>query len=488
MSPGPSRAGQAAAPLIHDPVVAGLWYPATAPELRKLVQDYLDQAPSHDATGRIIALISPHAGFVYSGPVAAHSFKALQGQKFDTVIVIGPSHYMAFSGVATLDCAGFRTPLGVIDLDSKLVAALMKREPRIINVPDPFEKEHSVEAELPFLQVVLPGFKLVPLIMGNPDISTCRWLADAIVDCVKGKSVLIVASSDLSHYHPYDAAVEMDQLLLQKIRTMDAEAVEQCLDSRKCEACGRGPIITAMLAAGKLGASRCDIIKYANSGDITGEKMSPRGVVGYGAACFAKPAAGRDRDAWEPEKKKAGIDLGLTKEERAELHAIAAKAIKAGLTRGTSSPQPVETNSRKLKEPSGVFVTIYKKGALRGCIGQIVPRMPLAEAVGEMAEQAAFHDPRFTPVRSDELEDLKIEISVLTPLKKIDSTDDIEIGKHGIVIARDSSVGLLLPQVATEYGWDRTEFLENCCLKAGLPREIWKDKKTEIYIFSADVF
>jgi AmmeMemoRadiSam system protein A len=322
--------------------------------------------------------------------------------------------------------------------------------------------------------------------MGDPDITTCRWLAEAIVECTRGKSALIVASSDLSHYHSYDVAVEMDQQLLQKIRAMDAEGADQCLENRKCEACGRGPIITAMLAAKKLGVDRCDILRYANSGDVTGVKMSPGGVVGYGAACFSMPSAGRDRD--EAEKKKAGIDLGLSKEERAELHSIARKAIEARLTSSASTSRAPEKDFPKLKEPRGAFVTLHKKGTLRGCIGQIVPRMPLAEAVAAMAEEAAFRDPRFTPVRFDELNDLEIEISVLTPLQRIHSTDEIQVGKHGIVIVRDGSMGLLLPQVATEYGWDRTEFLEHSCLKAGLSRDTWKDKQTEIYIFSADVF
>jgi hypothetical protein len=487
VSPRASTAGQAASAEIHDPAVAGMWYPGSPSDLRKLVEDYLGRASSADVKGRILAVVSPHAGFMYSGQVAGYAFKAIQGQKFDSVIVIGPSHYMAFSGVATYDCAGFRTPLGVIPLDTQLMAALMKREPRITSRPDAFRQEHSVEAELPFLQVALPGFKLVPLIMGNPDMETCRWLAEAIAECAKGKSVLIVASSDLSHYHSYDVAVGMDQLLLQKVGAMDTEGLRQCLRNGKCEACGQGPIMTAMLAAEELGADRCDILKYANSGDVTGEKTSPRGVVGYSAACFTKSSASRDRDKSEQEKKKAGIDLGLTKEERAELHAIARQAINAGLASKTGSLH-VDPTSQKLKEPKGAFVTLYKKGILRGCIGQIVPRMPLAEAVSAMAEQAAFHDPRFPPVRADEVDDLKIEISVLTPLRKIDSKDEIEVGKHGIVIVRDSSVGLLLPQVATEYGWDRIEFLENCCLKASLPRESWQDKGTDIYVFSADVF
>jgi AmmeMemoRadiSam system protein B/AmmeMemoRadiSam system protein A len=486
LCPAGLKGGETPSALIHDPVVAGTWYPETASELRKLVEEYLSRVPERDSKGRTVAIISPHAGYIYSGQVAAHSFKAVQGQKFDSVIVIGPSHYVPFKGVATYDCAGFRTPLGVIPLDSKLIAALVKRESRIKDLPGVFRQEHSLEAELPFLQIVLPGFKLVPLVMGDPDVTTCRWLAEAIVECTKGKSVLIVASSDLSHYHSYDVAAEMDQRLLQKIGAMDIEGIDQCLEGRKCEACGQGPIITAMLAAKKLGADRCDILKYANSGDVTGEKMSPRGVVGYGAARISRPLTDRDKD--QAEKKKAGIDLGLTKEERTELHEIARKAIKARLTSGASLPRGVETASPKLKEPRGAFVTLYRKGELRGCIGQIVPKMPLGEAVAAMAQEAAFRDPRFTPVRNEELDDLNIEISVLTPLQKIDSTDEIEVGKHGIVIVRGGSMGLLLPQVATEYNWDRNEFLEHCCLKAGLPRNSWKDKETEIYIFSADVF
>ncbi len=480
------RAGEPPSAMIHGPVVDGTWYPGTASELRKQVEEYLSRVPDPDSKGQTIAIISPHAGYIYSGQVAAHSFKTVRGQKFDSVIVIGPSHYVPFRGVATYDCAGFSTPLGVIPLDSELIAALVKRDPRIKDLPGVFQQEHSLEAELPFLQVVLPGFKLVPLVMGDPDITTCRWLAEAIVECTKGKSVLVVASSDLSHYHSYDTASEMDQRLLQKIAAMDIEGVNQCLEDKKCEACGRGPIITAMLAAKKLGAGQCDILQYANSGDVTGEKMSPRGVVGYGAARISKPLPYRDRD--EAEKKKAGIDLGLTKEERAELHAIARKAIEAKLTSGASVSRGVETASGKLKEPRGAFVTLYEKGELRGCIGQIVPKMPLAEAVAAMAQEAAFRDPRFTPVRSGELNDLKIEISVLTPLQKIDSADEIEIGKHGIVIVRGGSMGLLLPQVATEYNWDRNQFLDHCCLKAGLPTSAWKEKETEIYIFSADVF
>lgn len=478
---------QTAAGQIHDPILAGTWYPGKSEELRAQVGNYLDQVPAHHPDGRITALISPHAGYVYSGQVAAYSYKQLLGQKFDTVIVIGPSHQVAFTGVATYDCAGFRTPMGVVSLDNQLISTLTKSDSNIRSLPEVFRKEHSLEIQLPFLQAALPGFKLVPLVMGDYDLSACSRLSKAIVESVKGKSVLIVASSDLSHYHSYETAREMDSRLLEKVRSMDVDGLNECLESGKCEACGRGPIITAMLTVKRLGANRCDIIHYANSGDVTGDKNSYRGVVGYAAAVFSTPPS--DKDGAEPGDAKPGtpgIDLGLTAAERTELHSIAKKVVEARCG-GKEAPR-ITTASAKLKEPSGAFVTIYKNGELRGCIGQITAQKPLIEAVAEMAEAAALRDPRFSPVRSDELKDLKIEISVLTPFKKIDSPDEIEIGKHGLIIKRGGSMGLLLPQVATEYGWDRTAFVENTCRKAGLPKDAWKQKDTEIFIFSADVF
>lgn len=477
-------AAQTSEGLIHGPVLAGTWYPEKPDELRAQVSDYLNRVPAHDSGGAIMALIVPHAGYIYSGQVAAYSYKLLAGQKFDTVIVIGPSHYIPFSGVATYDCAGFRTPVGVVPLDTQLIGSLIKSDSRIRDFPEVFKQEHSIEIQLPFLQATLASFKLVPLVMGDADLSACRRLADTLVESIKGKSVLIVASSDLSHYHSYETARDMDQRLLEKVRVMDVEGLCECLDLGKCEACGRGPIITTMLAMKKLGINRCDVIHYANTGDATGEKNSYRGVVGYSAAAFYKPSP--DRDGAAPNGTKPGIDLGFTPEERAELHSIAWKVIEACCS-GKEKPK-ITPSSSKLKEPSGAFVTIYKNGSLRGCIGQIVARKPLFEAVAEMAEAAALQDPRFSPVRSDELKDLKVEISVLTPFKKIDSPEEIEVGKHGIIMKRGGEMGLLLPQVATEYGWDRKSFLENTCMKAGLPKDAWKDKETEIYIFSADVF
>ncbi len=469
---------------IQEPVVAGTWYPGNPSELKAQVVAYLDKAAGGSVDGKIAAIVCPHAGFIYSGQVAAYSYGLLRGRKFDTVIVIGVSHRYPFRGVAVSDCAGFRTPLGVMPVDGGLLSELTRREPRIKNLPEAFQSEHSLEIQLPFIQTVMPGARLVPLIIGDHDLSTCKWLADDLADCIRGKSVLMVASSDLSHYHSYDTAREMDRRLLEKLSAMDPASLDECFSSGKCEACGRGPIITAMLTAKRLGANSCKILHYENSGDVTGDKNSPRGVVGYAAAAFFK--ASSDRDAAEAPPKKVGTDLGLSDQDRAQLHSIARRTVEA-TCRGEQTP-PIRTSSPKLKEPRAAFVTLYKKGELRGCIGYVTARKPLADAVAEMAEAAALHDPRFKPVRPDELGDIKIEISVLTPIKKVNSPEEIEVGRHGLVISKDGTMGLLLPQVATEQGWDRNTFLEHTCLKAGLPRNAWKEKGTEIYIFSAEVF
>ncbi|MBW2039844.1 MAG: AmmeMemoRadiSam system protein A [Deltaproteobacteria bacterium] len=185
-------------------------------------------------------------------------------------------------------------------------------------------------------------------------------------------------------------------------------------------------------------------------------------------------------------KEKVGVDLGLNKEEKRILHEIARTVIWNKASGKKVSEFKVK--SKRLKEPRGAFVTINKHGALRGCIGYVRGIKPLYKAVEEMAAAAAFNDPRFPPVTKKELKDLDIEISVLTPLKQIDDTNEIEVGKHGIFIERGFCSGLLLPQVATEYGWDRETFLEQTCFKAGLARHAWKDKETKIYIFSADIF
>jgi AmmeMemoRadiSam system protein B/AmmeMemoRadiSam system protein A len=466
---------------IREPALAGSWYPGEPEILSRDVKRYLENAKKERVEGQIVALVSPHAGYTYSGQVAAYAYKLVEGMAFDSVVVVGPSHRYPFKGVSIWAQGGFKTPLGVVPIDGELSKKLMEKRKEIRFIPEAHHQENSLELQIPFLQTVLTSFKLVPIAM-EPDWSweTCQHLASAIAETVRGKNVLLIASSDLSHFHSYDQAVKLDKIVLNHIERFDPEGLNRDLKNGRCEACGGGPIISIMLAAKALGANKGKVLKYLNSGDVTGDRGR---VVGYAAGVFYKTAGGKEK---MKEEKKVGVDLGLSEEEKKTLHHIA-KTVVENKTRGKPVPD-FKIESPILKENRGAFVTIHKRGELRGCIGYIEGQGPLHKTIEKMAEAAAFKDPRFTPVKEKELPELEIEISVLTPLKKITDVNEIQVGKHGIYIKKGWSSGLLLPQVATEYGWDRQTFLEHTCQKAGLPSNAWKEKDTEIYIFSADIF
>ena len=252
------------------------------------------------------------------------------------------------------------------------------------------------------------------------------------------------------------------------------------LDSGKGEACGGGPVVAVMVAAKELGANRAKVLKYMNSGDVTGDRS---GVVGYAAAVFFRNSGALEN---EPDRRKAGINLGLTDEEKKTLRQVAQSAIERRL-RG-EKPSKIDVAGGQLKENRGAFVSLHKHGQLRGCVGTIQPNRPLYQVVEEMAIAAAFEDSRFSPLSTAELKDLDLEISVLTPLQRVQDVGEIEVGKHGLYIKKGFYAGLLLPQVAAEYKWDRVKFLEETCRKAGLPKNAWKEKGTEVYLFSADIF
>ena len=476
---------------IRKPAVAGSWYEGNPDKLRAAVKRYVENAKFISVPGEVIGIISPHAGHVYSGPVAGYAFKHIMGKEFETVVVVAPNHAdprLSFSSVYTR--GAYETPLGVIPVDIETAKAIAEYD-KSDSVKESDlghmtgyggSKEHTLEIILPFIQVAVGDFKLVPIVMGDNDrgFNSCSVLAKAIVSAVEGKKALIVASSDLSHFYDVGTLKIMDNSVREHIESYDPEGLLKDMASGKCEACGGLPIVAVMMACKELGATEANVLNMANSGDITGDYSGP---VGYLAAVITTPA-GENSSA--EKEAKVGVDLGVSEEEKDVLRNVVKKTLET-VVNGGAVPK-FDNYSGKLGEEWGAFVTLTKKGQLRGCIGHIVGDKPLIETVAEMAKAAALQDWRFTPVKPSELPDIDFEISVLTPIRKIDNIEEIVVGRDGIIISRGMNHGLLLPQVATEYGWDRITFLEHTCIKAGLPGDAWKDKKTTIEMFSADVF
>jgi AmmeMemoRadiSam system protein B len=268
---------------VRPPTAAGLFYESLPDILRENIDGYLENARIPELKGTVRALVSPHAGYVYSGFAAAHAYKMLKGSKYDCVIVVGPSHREYFNGVSIYPGDAYETPLGTIPINKEIREELLKEKTLISSSDAGHHSEHSIEVQLPFLQSVLSDFSFVPVIMGDQRRQLCNELAEAIVRVAAARNILLIASSDLSHYHPYDEAVMLDNLVISELEKFNSETFINKTEKHSFEACGGGPIAVVMNAARQLGASKAEILYYCNSGDITGDKS---GVVGYLAAAF----------------------------------------------------------------------------------------------------------------------------------------------------------------------------------------------------------
>lgn len=494
---------------IRPAAVAGSFYPGSPTELAKMLAEFFHAAPKPKIAGRPIALVAPHAGYVYSGGIAARAYKALVGEEYKSVIVISPSHTSAFKGVAAFDGKAYSTPFGEAPVDREMTAQIVAASDLIAlsdkgHFRGPGRSEHALEVQLPFLQTTLRNFSLVALVMGDQDPYTSAELGQALAKVIGNRTdVLIVASSDLSHFHDSQTAGHLDSVIVNDIKKFDFHGLSNHLEAQKTEACGGGPIVAAMMAAKELGANKTEITGYGDSGDTGGDKSS---VVGYLSALIYKEPESKvyELDSIEDETPRAevkpanvmgrdlhlnpatAVEFGLSADDKKTLLKIAHQAIETQLRRGKMVfPENI---SPSLQLPLGAFVTLTEAGELRGCIGILRASNPLYQVVAEMACQAAFSDYRFSPILSADLPNLDVEISVLTPMKRIYNPDSVDVGKDGLYIKRGSCSGLLLPQVPVEQAWDRKQFLEHTCLKAGLPTDSWKDKQTELYVFQAEIF
>ena len=462
---------------IKQPNVAYQFYAGDPQQLSSHIAHLMERAEIQPFDTHVNVMIAPHAGHVYSGLVAAYGFKAASRNSYKTVIILAPSHHYNFDGVSVWSKGAFKTPLGKILIDEEMASKIMAIDEKVFDDPKIYDKEHSVEVEIPFIQTVFKEAKIVPLIFGFPSASIVSKIAKGLDHIIGDRQdVLIIVSSDMSHYYDDAKARKLDERGIRAIQKYDVEDIIR--NNNKTMAIdGVLPMITAILYAKNKGLKYADVLKYSHSGHINGDMKR---VVGYVSMVFHNKT---------PFKNGVVVEKELTLIQKKRLIEIARTTIDMYITKGEKY-KVKEKDPRLREDTHGAFVTIHKKGELRGCIGHIIGTGPLAELVRDMAIQAATNDPRFNKVSKEELSEIDVEVSVLSQPRRIASIDDIELGKHGVILSQGvHHRGVFLPQVATETGWDKHKFLSVLSSqKAGLPPDAWQDQNTILQVFTAEVF
>ena len=473
---------------VRPAVVAGKFYPDDPARLSAVIDTLMQQAATSDMEPPV-AMVVPHAGYVYSGQICADAFKLASRSSFDRIVLLGTNHtYPDFQGISVYETGAFETPLGKIPIDEELAKKLLSTGSPVTANRRVHAWEHSTEVVLPFIQKVFPKAKLIPIVVGGADMEMCNKFGRVLAEAIQGKNALIIASSDLCHYPDYSDGVQSDRSVLNAMKSLDpavlVNEVHRVENQRKpnlaTTACGLGPILTAMAAARSLGADCGRVISHANSGDTTlGERSR---VVGYAAVsfCWATKPCGEPLSA-----QTSAAATSLTDEQKQVLLAFARNTIRQYLE--TETTPLFRRDDPVFQQKQGAFVTLKKHGELRGCIGQMTEDLPLYQTVGRMAISAALHDSRFTRLSLSELKDVEIEISVLTPYQRVDSADKIQVGRDGVLLKRSGRSAVFLPQVAPEQGWNRDEMLDNLCRKAGMSSDCWR-QGAEFHTFQAIIF
>lgn len=482
-----AMAGKEGGGEVRSPVVAGQFYPESATILKLAIEKFMEDALPPQQK-KPVAIVVPHAGYIYSGQICADGWNQIRGGVYDVIVILGTNHTApGLRKIALYPGGGFRTPLGTAAVDGEIVAALLAASPDCILDKGPHVREHSVEVQVPFAQLLFPQSKIVAAIVGEADTTLFSRFGTALASVLKGRRAVIVASSDLSHYPSAKEGEAVDMKTLEAVATLDPAVLHstvRTLMARRIPglstcACGEAPIMAAMAAAKAMGATGGRIVSYAHSGNLPiGDRER---VVGYGAVALAADLK-KETPALTPVAAAEGV---IGPDDRKYLLRLARETISRYLTI-KMVPLP-RLSSPILREPRGVFVTLKKRGDLRGCIGRMVPDRPLAELVGAMALQSAFEDPRFSPVTARELPDLEVEISVLTPMKPVSGPNDIVVGRDGVLLQKGGKSAVFLPQVAPEQGWGRDEMLNHLSQKAGLPSGAWRDGASFL-TFQAIVF
>ena len=467
----------------RKPYAAGRFYTDNPAELKIQLQQLFSKVQEKKSKNTPLAIIVPHAGYMFSGEVAASAYNQIDPNcRFERIFIIGSSHTTVFEGASVYCTGNYETPLGIVRVDQELVQKLVLENKLLKCYQEPHLYEHSLEVQLPFLQYHLKtAFKIVPIIIGSATAETAKKLA-AILKPYLNEKNLFVISSDFSHYPRYENAIKVDQATAEAIQTNKASKLIAALDDNEkkkvpglaTSLCGWSSVLTLLNMTEQIQNLSVDLLQYKNSGDSPyGGKD---GVVGYCAISFSR--------------LKSIEELGefsIDQEDKEYLLKLARKTITEYIKKGITPEVDASTLSANLKTPCGAFVTLNKEGKLRGCIGRFDPEQPLWKVVQTMAIAAATQDYRFDPVTFGEIGQLEIEISVLTPLKRIKSADEFILGKQGIYIKKGNASGTFLPQVATSTGWSKEEFLGHCAQdKAGIGWNGWKT--AELYTYEALVF
>lgn len=469
---------------VFESPLAGQWYPDGPEPLRAALRGYLDSVEeSQDPTDNIMALILPHAGYRYSGAVAAAGVRLVRGGGYGRVVILGPTHSVSMPNMASVpDATHYATPLGEVVLDTAFIEAL-KAHDLFETVPAAHAREHSTQIEVPWIQYALPDVPIVPVVVGQLDRETACGMAAVLGELVDDRT-LVVVSSDFTHYGPRFGYVPFDEDVPGRLKELDM-ASAALIEDKEFEGflhhveetgttiCGACPI--ALLLAMLPPEAEAHTLAYDTSGNMLGGyensvsyltiAFTGNWAKGGGAVMTTPDAGNHPKDPLSQDDKQRLLEL--------------ARATVPFYLEHRREPRPEELGievTPAMRETMGAFVSIYKDGDLRGCIGEIIPRRPVCEAVAAQAVNAAFEDPRFPPVAPVEVPDLRFEVTVYASAPwPVGSPADIELGRHGIVIEKHGRRALFLPQVAPEYGWTLEETLQHLCRKAGLPLDAWKD-------------
>jgi len=431
--------------MIRNPVVAGQFYPASASQLKAMIEMLVDaKVEKQEAIG----LVSPHAGYIYSGPVAGAAISRIKFK--DTFVIMGPNHTGRGKPLSIMTQGTWKTPLGEVEIDSELGKQILTTSSHLKEDDAAQQYEHSIEVQIPFLQYFKPDIRIVPIILSHTSGATYKEIGKEIAKAVRelNREVVLIASSDMTHYEPHDLAQKKDAQAIDAILGLDEDELLKRVEELNISMCGYAPTVSLISAAKELGAKTAELVKYQTSGDTTGDYSS---VVGY-----------------------AGIIISAI--EMHPLVKLAKKTVETYVKEG-KTPKPAELTP-EMKEKAGVFVSIHKLGELRGCIGTFEPtRQNVAEEIINNAISSATRDPRFPPVAPDELEHLTYSVDVLTTPEPIADESQLDPKKYGVIVECDFRRGLLLPDLE---GVDSVDYqIDICRQNAGIA----PDEPIKLYRF-----